>query len=253
MRSYSYILLANKLYWLADSITVSGKTLQKTYGGTVIWHGRDCKSIDPERFEKDELKRKLIPDVDKNLFIVGFIGTPRPHKGIEDLIDAFSQINNQGIILIIVGVNNENYSKNLKEKIKKLLPSNQVILYPEQNFNKIFEFLSIIDLVVVPQRKDEIAHGQVPAKIFDAMAMAKPIISTNVYDIPEILQDCGWIIEPENRKELIERIKYAYCNQDKSKALGIKAREKCKKNYSWEVIGKSLVQIFEDIRVKKLS
>jgi len=30
------------------------------------------------------------------------------------------------------------------------------------------------------------------------MAKAKPIIATNVSDIPEILVGCGWIVEPEN-------------------------------------------------------
>ena len=34
--------------------------------------------------------------------------------------------------------------------------------------------------------------------ITDAMAMAKPIIATNVNDMPEILNGCGWIVEPGN-------------------------------------------------------
>jgi len=42
------------------------------------------------------------------------------------------------------------------------------------------------------------------------MAMAKPIISTNVSDIPEILDGVGWVVEPENPKQLAETIQYAF-------------------------------------------
>jgi len=30
--------------------------------------------------------------------------------------------------------------------------------------------------------------------------MAKQIIAINIFNIPEILNKCGWIVEPENAK-----------------------------------------------------
>ncbi len=42
------------------------------------------------------------------------------------------------------------------------------------------------------------------------MAMAKPIIATSVSGIPEVLDGCGWIVEPENPKQLAETIQYAF-------------------------------------------
>jgi len=42
------------------------------------------------------------------------------------------------------------------------------------------------------------------------MAMAKPIIATNVFGIPQTLDGCGWIIEPENLKQLVETMQYVY-------------------------------------------
>ena len=52
------------------------------------------------------------------------------------------------------------------------------------------------------------------AKILDAMAMAKPIIATNVSDIPEILDNCGWIVEPENPEQLSKSIQYVLGNSE---------------------------------------
>lgn len=64
--------------------------------------------------------------------------------------------------------------------------------------------------MVILQRRNFATILQMPAKIFEAMAMAKPIISTNVSNIPEILQDCGWIVEPENPIQLAKTIKYVF-------------------------------------------
>jgi glycosyltransferase involved in cell wall biosynthesis len=84
----------------------------------------------------------------------------------------------------------------------------------------------------------------VPAKIFDAMAMAKPIIATNVSDIPEILDSCGWIVEPENPRQLAETIKYVFEHPVEAKENGKKAREKCKREYSWNTMEKILIEVF---------
>ena len=113
------------------------------------------------------------------------------------------------------------YSRLLKDR---------VIFFPQQPFEILPEFLSITDLVVVPQAERSASYAQVPAKIFDAMAMAKPIIATNVSDIPEILDGCGWIVDPGNPKQLAETIQYVFNHPFESKKMGYKAREKCKKD-----------------------
>jgi len=49
-RSYYYSLMLDKFIPSANMITVSGKTLQKRYGGTVVWHGRDPDLFNPEKY-----------------------------------------------------------------------------------------------------------------------------------------------------------------------------------------------------------
>jgi len=89
------------------------------------------------------------------------------------------------------------------------------------------------------------SRGQLPAKIFYAIAMAKPIIATNVSDIPEILDGCGWIVEPENPKQLAKTIKYVFDHPVEAKERGKKARQKCKREYSLEIMENKLIAIFE--------
>ena len=86
--------------------------------------------------------------------------------------------------------------------------------------------------------------GQVPAKVFDAMAMAKPIIATAVSDLPEILDSCGWIVEPASPEQLAEAIQYVINHPKEAEQMGQKARQKCIENYSWDAMEKVLVNIF---------
>jgi len=100
------------------------------------------------------------------------------------------------------------------------------------------------DVVVIPQKRNFSTIGQIPAKVFDAMAMARPIIATNVSDLPEILDGCGWIVEPENPKQLAETIQYVLNNPEEAEEMGWKARQKCIEKYSWDAMEKVLLGVF---------
>jgi glycosyltransferase involved in cell wall biosynthesis len=77
-------------------------------------------------------------------------------------------------------------------------------------------------LVVLPRRKAPVWIGQTPAKVFDAMAMAKPIIVTNISELPEILKGYGWIVEPGNLKQLPEAIPYILDHPVQAEEMGWK-------------------------------
>lgn len=78
-----------------------------------------------------------------------------------------------------------------------------------------------------------------------AMAMAKPIIATIVSDLPEILDGCGWIVEPENPEQLAEIIQYVFNHPAEVEEMGWKARERCIEKYSWDAMEKVLVGVFK--------
>jgi len=113
-----------------------------------------------------------------------------------------------------------------------------------QPFEKVPEFLAMSDVTVIPQKRNLAPVGQLPAKVFDAMAMAKPIIATNVSDLPEILDGCGWIVEPESPKQLARAIQHVIDHPEEARQMGQKARQKCIENYSWDAMEKILVNIF---------
>ena len=232
--SYWNILFMEKLAPFSDEITVSNTFLKDKFGGTIVCHGRDTKTFAPKRFNKDLVREKY--GIEKSKRIAVFFGTPRLHKGIEDLIKAISVIEDQDVVLVVVGIDDrDQYSKNLAKTAEKTL-GRRFKGFGLQPFETVPEFLAMADVVVIPQRRNFSTIGQMPAKVFDAMAMAKPIIASNISDLPEILDGCGWIVEPEKPEQLAEKIQYVLNNPEEAEAMGNKARQKCIEKYSWDAM-----------------
>jgi len=235
---YTWIL--ERMIKFADGITVSSLFLQKKFGGTIIPHARDTNFLDPKKYNRKNIRKKLGFENEK---IIMFFGTIRMHKGIDDLISSIDLLKRKDIILMLVGADfNDPYVQSLNS-----INKNYIQIYGFQPFEKIPEFLSIADLVVLPQKKTNFSNAQVPAKVFDAMAMAKPIIATDVSDLPKILRGCGLIVKSGDTQSLAKKIKWVLENPDKAKKLGKKAREKCIREYSFDAVAPKLFKIFDKV------
>jgi len=172
-----------------------------------------------------------------------FLGTPRPHKGIDDLLVAFKKIDNPNLNLVIIGVENKQEFLNRVDASIK----DRVVVMTKTPFDELPKYLSAADIIVIPQRRTSDSIGQIPARLFDAMAMAKPIIATRVSDIPEVLDNCGYLVEPSQPPQLTEAIQYVLSHPDEAKAKGNAARERCKKKYDLQNLASGLNEL-----VKKL-
>lgn len=231
-----YIYILGKLAFIADSVTVSSTFLQKKFGGTIIPHARDEEMFNIDQKKVDELKKEYNPEGNK---IIMFYGSVRKHKGIDIIIDALDTLNYKNVTFMIVGVDKDS---------QQFIPNRTYIkTLPPQNFDILPNILSLADLVVLPQKKSTASLGQVPAKIFDAMALGKPIIASNISDIPLILKGCGLIFEPEDIVELSNNIKYIIDNPIEALNFGKKAKEKFLLHYSFNAVENTLFKVIKKV------
>jgi glycosyltransferase involved in cell wall biosynthesis len=240
--SYWNAFIMEKLVPIADAITVSNSFLHRKFGGTIIPHGRDTEVFDPARFDRDALRQSHGIGLDRK--VVMFFGSPRPYKGVEDVIEASGMIRDENVLTVLVGLDRSPYSQGLQSAGEQTLGP-RFRTFGEQPFEKVPEFLAMADVVVVPQRENIATQGQVPAKVFDAMAMARPVVATAVSDLPEILDGCGWITEPQNPKKLAEAINSVLQNPLMAEETGRKARKRCIEKYSLHAIEKSMAGVFQ--------
>ena len=239
-----YVWRMEHLVGEADAVSVSNRFLQKKFKGVLLPHCRDTSVLDPQKFNPDEIKER-IGLTDKK--VVMFLGTPRPHKGIDDLLIALKQINIPGLRLVIIGAENQQeFLKGVDQSIR-----DRVVVLSKIPFQNLPEFLSAADIVAIPQRQTSDSVGQIPARLFDAMSMAKPIIATRVSDIPEVLEDCGYLVDPSEPSQLADCIQYILSHPGEAIAKGYAARERCKQRYDIHNLESGLHELVEHVSAKK--
>ena len=235
-----YVWRIERLVEKADAVSVSNRFLQNKFGGTLLPHCRDTSDLDPQKFNPNMIKEKIGLAGKK---ILMFLGTPRPHKGIHDLLTALKLIDDPDLRLAVIGVENE---EEFTQGIDDLLRS-RVVVFPKIPFDKLPEYLSAADILAVPQRKTSDSIGQMPAKIYDAMAMAKPIVATCVSDIPEVLGDSGYLVDPGEPSQLASAIQYILSHPDEAHGKALAARERCQQMYDMKNLESGLQELVAQV------
>jgi glycosyltransferase involved in cell wall biosynthesis len=239
--SYWTTILNERLTCLADEVTVSNTFLQRKFGGKIVHHARDTDHLDPLKYDGVRLKERFGVT---GKMVITFLGSPRPHKGLEDLIKAVAMLKDKRIILMVVGPKEGPYYQNFRTMMEESLLKERVLDLGIQPIRDVPKFLSFTDLVVIPQRNTPASIAQIPARVFDAMAMARPIIATKVSELPEILDNCGWVVDPENPGKLAQSIQYVFDHPAQAEEMGWKARQRCIEKYSWDAMEKVLAGVF---------
>ncbi|HEV8437520.1 MAG TPA: glycosyltransferase family 4 protein [Methylomirabilota bacterium] len=237
--SYFYLALMERLVFAADAITTVSTFLNRRFGGrgALVPHGRDVKAFDPDRVAPATLDDDRLTGRKS----IVFLGTPRPQKGLEDIVTAVRGLGRTDVRIVVVGVEAGD------RFMKDLVASSDGLVVPlgPVPFDELPRYLALADLVVLPQKREPRTVGQIPAKLIDAMAMARPIVATAVSDIPAILDGCGWVVEPDDARQLREAIGHALAHEDEAAEMGRRARAKCVAEYSLERMEETLARVFE--------
>jgi len=231
---YQYVM--QKLIHLADRTTVASEFLLQRFGGTKLPHGVDANLFDPTWYNREESRQRLGFKLDD--IVVTFTGTPREHKGLDDLAQAVSALSKEYrlVILIVGGYKGDKHVEHLKANYSNILH------IESQPHALIPYYLAAADIVALPQKDNLISRAQVPVKLFEAMAMAKPIVASQVSDLPEILNGCGLLFEAGNVEELVQQLRRLCQDRELGLHLGLKARERVLANYSIDSIDAVLTQ-----------
>jgi glycosyltransferase involved in cell wall biosynthesis len=224
----------------ADGITIDTQFLQHRFGGIYVPNGKDTDLFDPSKYDADAARAKYgLSDYR----VLMFPGAPRPHKGVEDVLNALEQLNEPDLRLVIIGGSPyDDYDDRLKQRY-----GNWMIKIPRLPVEEMPNVVMAAHIVVVPQRESLTAKAQFPLKLSDGMAMGKPVISTNVGDIPEILGNTGYVVEPNNPAQIAETIQRIFQNWDEAVQKGVRSRQRCVEHYGVKSMGQGIQQAIDGI------
>ncbi len=198
--------------------------------------GSSDLSVNENVFSNKVLKKYNI----FNEYIIAF-SSPSPHKNIERLIEAVSEILKNKPILKLVLVGHQHKSENLINVIRKndlldyviftgFVPDNDI--HPLLSNSKLFVFPSLYEGFGIP--------------ILDAQVCQIPVVSSNAGSLPEVGGEGVLYFDPENITSITEMILKVLGDIELSKeivAKGIKNREK----FSWQKTAKQTIDVYNEM------
>ncbi|UCD71959.1 MAG: glycosyltransferase, partial [Syntrophobacterales bacterium] len=189
---------------LPEKIVTNSEAVGRIFSGNerreTVYNGVDLASFSPE-IGGFTLRTEL--KVGKDTTLIGTMGHLAPLKGFEELIEAVGWVVAQGfdVKLAVAGEAIYSGSPRYKQRLISLVDSlglNDTVFF--LGFKEdIPELLASFDIFVLPSRSE--GFGRVN---LEAMAMGKPVISTKVGGIPEVVLDgiTGILVPPGNSRDL---------------------------------------------------
>lgn len=174
----------------------------------------------------------------RDKIVIGSSGRLSKEKGYEYLIQAAGKINLPNVEFWIAG------EGPLKAEFEKTLKdSGMVDKFKLLGFiDDISQVLTNIDIFILPSLWEGFGIA-----IVEAMSLGKPVIATNVGGIPEVLGDCGILVNPANVDEIVDAIKLLVNDENLRKSLGQKAEERFYKYFTQEIMGEKTVSVYEEV------
>ena len=165
----------------------------------VVKNGVDLELFDPAR-TNSSLKKSLSLD---QKFVVSYIGTLGLSHALDKVLQSASILqNNSDIHFLLIG---EGAEKDHLKKLTKSLNLTNVTFLDQINKQLLPDYYGISDIVLVTLRKLPLFQCVIPSKIFEIMAMGKPVLLTVDGEAREMVINqagAGIFVEPENFQEM---------------------------------------------------
>jgi len=239
--------LVKLLYWIAfrfnravvflnfeDLNTLRNVSKEKSF--LIESEGVDIKYFDPN----------LCREVRKDEFTFLFVGRLLTDKGIYELIKAFEKLKKEKpkVKLIIVGRPDEGNPNSVnKGELEKWMKEGLIELHGFQEDVRPFYYMA--DCVVLPSYREGI-----PRVLLEAMAMEKPIITTDAPGCRNVCVDGvnGFLVKPRDVESLYLAMKKAVeMGEAELRKMGKKGREIVEQKYEISKIVSEYVKIIEEV------
>lgn len=218
-----------------------------------IGNGVDIEKFNFEKINIDigKYKKNLGLPVDSR--VLCFIGRLVKEKGILDLLASFEKLfkDYNNIYLIIIGdVSLKERDLSTKQEINVFVQNNKLknhILLTGRR-DDIPELLKISDIFILPSYREGM-----PRSIIEAMAMGKPVITTNIRGCREEVIDgkTGFLVNVNAPEEIYRAVKEMLHNSDLIKRFGINGRKRAEKLFNEEKVLEKELELINSLIMTK--
>jgi glycosyltransferase involved in cell wall biosynthesis len=239
----------------ADAIIVVSSVLKSQLIGlgvppekiTVVPNGVDAEKYSPD-ISGENIRKKFGLE---EKFVIGYAGTFGHWHGITVLANSVKkivgEIPNAHFLLIGDGV--------LRGEVEAILRRDSVEravtitgMVPSAD---VPEYLAACNALVISAiNNPDVPFFQSPIKLFEYMAMQKPVIASRVGQIQEVIEDGvnGLLVEEKNPAELAEKICQLARDPALCERLSKAARRNAVEKYTWQENVRAVINLYEQLR-----
>ena len=186
-------------------------------------------------------------------FTITYIGNFGPHRGVQTAISAMPKITGEisNARLLLVGGSGGKQDDILRKLAKDMGVEESIEFAGQQPFSLMPSYLSASKVCLVPAiGSGPQTDASSPHKLFQAMAMGKPVIVASMRSLARIISDtgAGLVYTAGDADALADAVITLYRNSDLANEMGQAARRAVMDKYNWDEEGKKLVDLYEQLR-----
>jgi glycosyltransferase involved in cell wall biosynthesis len=245
-------LWEDKLPRLAKGMTVNTRFTQKRNIALGFPAERIVyvpNGVDRERFgrvdpQQVQDRRQRLGLEDKR--VVAYVGSMSlVNHPVNLLLDAFGSVRRQcrDAVLILVG-GGEDYDA-LRQRATELGLQEAALFVGRVRPEEVPLYLAMSDVSVEPVYDDLAARARSPLKIFESLAVGTPVVTGDVGDRREMLEDgkAGLLVSPGDSDALAQGILALLQDQERAQAMRGAALQ-LRERYYWDVLVKDFVKVY---------
>jgi len=220
---------------LADALVVAEGINRTVF--SVVPNGIDLTLFQPA--DRTSARRSL--GLPQNLLVATFVGKLAPWQGLETILAAAALLRDQPALRFFI-VGDGPLLSSLQESVRTQRLSDKVVFMGSIPHESVPTILAASDVCLAPftrARNEEIEIS--PLKIFEYMAMARPIVASDVPGVRALIHDCGIMIPPDSPSALAAAIGELLRNRDAAELVARRAPEfliDC----SWEARARDILE-----------
>ncbi|MFM1651713.1 glycosyltransferase family 4 protein [Brevibacillus sp. B_LB10_24] len=212
----------------------------------VVPNGVDVLVYDPQKYRAKRLFAE---------FTVGFVGSVISWQGLNLLLTAIKELQEEGVFIRAVIVGDGPARGEWQQLAEELGLSEYTKFVGRVPATEVPEYISGFDICYSGQLPLKIGVMYLsPLKLYEYMAMAKPVIASNFADAGKLVKNgvTGYLFEPGNLEALMSCLREAYAAGGNLVEMGRAAREQIVQEHSWESRVRMMIPQIEEILGRKV-
>lgn len=207
--------------------------------------------VDTSRFEvlprNAELEEQLTL---KDQVVIGYVGSMVDYEGLDLLIKAAEILKGRHLMrfsLLMVG---DGVVKSELEQMVLEKGLDDVVMFTGRvPHDSVEDYYSLIDICPFPRKGLPVCEMVSPLKPFEAMAMGKAVVSSDVAALAEIVQDgkTGLLHKKDDAEDLADKLQLLIEKPELREQYGQAAREWVVAERDWKVIAKRVDAVYKKL------